>query len=339
MKVYSRRRLPLEPDQRRPPIPWRRLWVLLQPSRRTLLGMAALTVGGSLIGLIPPLALGALVNDLAGGERDTQLLGWAALIGLAVVLEAGAYALADGLYATANASMFRDLRRLMFRGTLRRPPADAGEASGLASRFVSDAQTLEQLTVGALDLGAFGLFELGAALVVLGVLDAWAVLTAGILIVVSAALARLTQRPIASVAQARQEALESLSASLATTIAARLDAERADRRFRVASARVARTEIRLGWLTAACQRAASALAGLGPIAVVVIAAFQGNREAGTLLALYLLAERAFRGAEYLVDLSLNAELVRGAVARCFELVDGPRDSSPVAASRSEPQPD
>src|SRR6266566_276820 len=116
--------------------------------------MASLTVVGSLIGLVPPLALGALVNSLASGHRPGRVAALAALIVAAVLAEAVAYAVSDGLYARATGSLYRELRLLMFEGVLRRPPADAEAASGLASRFVSDAETLEQLTVAALDLGA-----------------------------------------------------------------------------------------------------------------------------------------------------------------------------------------
>jgi hypothetical protein len=54
---------------------------------------------------------------------------------------------------------------------------------------------------------------------------------------------------------------------------------------------------------------------------VVAAAFAGSKQAGTLIAIYLLAQRAFWGFDGFVDLRLGTQSVRGAVARCFELVD------------------
>lgn len=54
------------------------------------------------------------------------------------------------------------------------------------------------------------------------------------------------------------------------------------------------------------------------------AAFAGNHHAGTLISIYLLARRAFWGFDGVVDLSLGTQSVRGAVARCFELVDEAR---------------
>ena len=69
------------------------------------------------------------------------------------------------------------------------------------------------------------------------------------------------------------------------------------------------------------QPSSGAAANLGPIAVVVLAAPEHSFSAGVLISLLLLAERAFQGADSLIDLGLDVELVRGAVGRCFELVD------------------
>lgn len=289
--------------------------------RGTVVGMVSLTAVGSLLGLVPPLALGVLVNRLAHGHHWERVAGWGALIAGAVLVEAGAYVLSDGLYARATARLYRDLRALMFEGVLRRPPADAEGASGLASRFVSDVETVEQLTVAALDLGVLGLFELGAALVALGALDPWAVALTGVLILATSLLARRTQAPAAGAGKTRQEALEAMSRTLAGALAERANPGRARGPFHRAANRVLQAEVRLGWLEAANRHGSGALAALGPVGVVIVAAFQGDYRAGTLLSLYLLAERAFRGADGLVDLSLDVELVRGAVSRCFALVD------------------
>jgi hypothetical protein len=55
--------------------------------------------------------------------------------------------------------------------------------------------------------------------------------------------------------------------------------------------------------------------------VVTLAAFAGTHRAGTLLALYLLAGRVFYGFDGLVDLRLSMQMVRGAIRRCFALID------------------
>lgn len=294
--------------------------------------MVGLTLVGSLLGLVPPLALGALVNGLAQGHHRGRVVTSGGLIAAAVLVEAAAYAISDGLYARASGRLYRDFRLLMFEGVLRRPPSDAEATAGLASRFVSDAETLEQLTVAVLDLGAIGTFELGAAVVALGVLDPWAVAITGGLVIVTGIGARRAQAPIAAAGKSRQEVLEGMSKTLAGALAERADPERARRRFRVAAGRVLRSEVRLGWLRAANRHGSGALTGLGPVAVVVAAALQGGVRAGTLLSLYLLAERAFQGADTLVDLSLDIELVRGAVGRCFELIDGPRPGESTAGA-------
>src|ERR1039458_6171257 len=57
---------------------------------------------------------------------------------------------------------------------------------------------------------------------------------------------------------------------------------------------------------------------------------------GTLIAVYLLAQRVFWGFDGLVDLSLGLQSVRGSVARCFALIDGlsptTGDSLPLPAT-------
>jgi hypothetical protein len=47
------------------------------------------------------------------------------------------------------------------------------------------------------------------------------------------------------------------------------------------------------------------------------------------MAIYLLAQGVFWGFDGLVDLRLDTQSVRGAVARCFELIDAP--AAPVTS--------
>jgi ABC-type multidrug transport system fused ATPase/permease subunit len=366
---------------RRAAIPWRRLLALTLPARRALLGMVALTALGALLGLVPPLAFGALIDDLAGGHHAgaaaLAAAPAAALIVAALLLEALCFALSDGFFAQAVGTLYRELRMLMFKGLQTRPPASAPELAGAASRFVSDAQALQDVVVAPLDTAVIGLFELVSALVTLAVLYPPAALYGAALIALTGLIARRSQAPLGPAAERRQEALEAMSHTLAAELSARLergDAARAGSghaasagpdaeghgaaraahgaaraahgaaraahgaaraahgaaraahlaaagRFHEAVSRVRRREVRLGWLEAANRYGAGAAANLGPIAVVVLAAVAHSFSAGTLLALFLLAERAFQGGDSLIDLGFDLELVRGAVARCFELVD------------------
>ena len=96
-------------------------------------------------------------------------------------------------------------------------------------------------------------------------------------------------------------------------------------------------EVRLGWLRAFNLQGPAVSRSSGPITAVVAAAFLGNHQAGTLMAIYLLAQRVFWGFDGLVDLRLDSESARGAVARCFELIDTPaqpHDETPASARRS-----
>jgi hypothetical protein len=73
--------------------------------------------------------------------------------------------------------------------------------------------------------------------------------------------------------------------------------------------------------------------------VVVLAAFVGTHQPGTLLSLYLLAGRVFYGYDGLVDLRLSMQVVRGAVRRCFALIDLEIPSpAPTTTPASSPTP-
>jgi ABC-type multidrug transport system fused ATPase/permease subunit len=313
------------------PVPWRRVASLLRPIRRGLAGMVSLSVFGSLTGLVSPLALGFLVNTLVeyGDKREAAL--WALAIVGAILTEAAAYVASDLLYARNAAALYRDLRMQMFAGARRRLLAGEEEAGGLTSRFVSDAETLERVTVGALDSGSMLLVELVAAVIALGLLEPVTVGAAAALLAVTTLLARLMQAPTVPAGQHRQEELEGMSRTLARELAGSDDPHASAARFRAAAERLLRAEVRLGLLSAVNRHGSGALAAIGPIAIVTVAAFAGNYRAGTLLSLYLLSGRVFYGFDGLVDLALSMQMVRGAIRRCFQLIDTPEPGNGARA--------
>ena len=69
-----------------------------------------------LIGLVPPLALGALVNALVERKDTAEGALLAGLIGFAILVETVAYVLSDGFYARNAGRLYRSLRLLMFEG-------------------------------------------------------------------------------------------------------------------------------------------------------------------------------------------------------------------------------
>lgn len=289
--------------------------------------MLGLTVGGVLVGLIPPLLLGTLVNHLVEYHDKPEALLLAGLVALALVAEAGAYMASDSMYARNTARLYRNLRIQMFAGALGR--SRRGEdTSGLASRFISDAETIEKITMSVLDMGAMTLVEFVSALVALGLLEPWGVVAVVPLLLGTWVLTRRTQEPAASAGQRRQEELEVMTRSISRELG-RTDDGEASSRFGAAAERVMRAEVRYGWLQALNLQGSGGLAKLGPIAVVVVAAFAGVGHPGTLIALYLLAQRAFWGFDGLIDLSLGTKTVRGAVARCFGLIDTPAEPKPA----------
>ena len=303
------------------PIPWRRVRGLLRPLRRGIAAMVGLTVVGVLIGLIPPIALGLLVDALVEHNDRPEAMMLAGLITLAIILEAAAYVASDAMYARNASRLYRNVRVEMFAGALRRS-GDGGDTAGLASRFISDAETIEQVTMSLIDSGTMLVVEFASALIAVALLQPGAI---GVTIPALAAIwivTRRTQEPAAFAGQRRQEELEAMTGSITRELD-RGDDPEAPGRVRAALERVMAAEIRLGWLRALNLQGSGGLAKLGPIAVVIVSAFLGTQQIGALLSLYLLAQRAFWGFDGLVDLSLSMQSVRGGVARCFELIDAP----------------
>jgi ABC-type multidrug transport system fused ATPase/permease subunit len=312
-------------------VPWRRVAGLLWPLRWGLAGMVGLSAGGVLVGLVPPLLLGVLVDALVehGDKHEAALLSVA--IAGAILVQAIAYVLSDGMYYRNSGKLHRSLRLRMFEGLRRRGRITDEEQSGIPSRFISDVLTVDQITVWMLDNGSMVLVQFISAAVAIGLLEPVALAVIFPMLVAIWVVTRRTQEPAATAGLQRQEELERLTRSIGRELL-EPDETRAMRRFRLAVERVMRAEIRYGWLQAINTQGSGGLAMLGPIAVVVVAAFAGTAQIGTLLALYLLAQRAFSGFDGIVDLSLATKSVRGAVNRCFEYVDAASDerSTPSA---------
>jgi ABC-type bacteriocin/lantibiotic exporter with double-glycine peptidase domain len=82
--------------------------------------MGGLTVSGVLVGFVPPLVLGALVNALVARNATANAALLAGVVALAMLLEAAAYVASDGMYARNASRLYRNVRLQMFRGALRR---------------------------------------------------------------------------------------------------------------------------------------------------------------------------------------------------------------------------
>src|SRR5208283_480059 len=108
-------------------LPWRRLAGLLRPIRGGLVAMVGLSTGGVLVGLVPPLALGVLVNALVERNDRAEAALLAGLIASAILIETVAYVLSDGMYARNVGRLYRSLRLQMFEGVRRAPSIDDEE--------------------------------------------------------------------------------------------------------------------------------------------------------------------------------------------------------------------
>jgi ABC-type multidrug transport system fused ATPase/permease subunit len=305
---------------------------LLRPLRAGLTAMVGLSTLGSLAGLVPPITLGYLINDLVErhGVKPEDAL-WAGLLAGAILVEAAAYVASDGLYARNAGRLYRDLRLRMFDGvTQGRAQQQRIDTEGLPSRFISDVETFEHVTVYMLDTGSMLVVELATALILLGLFEPWAIPVVVPLLAATWLATRHMQAPAATAGRQRQEQLEEMTESLNRELAGVRD-RHARNRFASVAERLLRAEVHLGWVQATNLHVSGALAKLGPIAVVVAAAYSGGYHAGTLLTLYLLAARCFYGFDGLVDLSLGMQSVRGAIHRCLELVGdgGERHTPPL----------
>ncbi len=294
--------------------------------------MVALTVTGVLVGLVPPLALGALVDALIESDDVPEAVVLTGVIVVAICVASGAYILSEGMYARNAGRLSLSLRTHMFEGAILRVQAGQ-DVTGLPSRFISDAETLEQVTLYLLDSGIMMLVSFGMALVAIELLQPWSVVVVAPALVGIWLLTRWMQKPVATAGQNRQEELEKMTNSVSRELVRSTDPQ-ATSRFGSAAEGLMTAEVRLGWLRAINLQGSGGLASLGPIAVVVAAAFVGTRQIGTLISLYLLAQSVFSSFDGLVDLSLGIHGVRGAVARCFEVIDTPRTEADVALTGS-----
>ena len=295
--------------------------------------MLALSVAGVLAGLVPPLALGTLVNALVERRDTVEGALLAGVIAVAVVAEASAYILSDGLYARAVGGLFLDLRTAMLQGL--RALRDRNEqVQGMSARFVSDAETIEQITLSILDSSVMLGVEFVTALIAIAILEPVSLVAMAPLLTMTWLVTRRMQIPVAGASRGRQEALERMTAALDDELNGNL-AGTADPPFLDSARRLRAAEVRLGWLRGANLQGSGGFAKLGPIAVVVIAAFAHAHHPEILVSLYLLSQRAFYGFDGIVDLSLDLNGARAAVNRCFALIDagtGSHDPTAVKAA-------
>jgi ABC-type bacteriocin/lantibiotic exporter with double-glycine peptidase domain len=313
-------------------LPWKRLAGLLKTVRGGLIVMLTLSIFGVLIGLVAPLALGTLIDALVERNDPAEAGILAGVIALSIVAETASYIVSDGFYSKNASRLFRNLRLEMFDGIRRGHALGKDDRAGLPSRFISDAETVG-VSISVLDSGSMHVVELVSALIALGLLAPWTIVVVVPYLCLTWLVTRRMQEPAASAGQSRQEELEHMTKTITHELD-RLNDPEAPQRFKEAVQRLFRVEVHFGWLEAINLQGSGGLAMLGPIAAVVVAAFTGTDKAGVLIALYLLAQRAFGGFDGLVDLSLGLNSVRGAVARCFALIDTPGNAAENVSSAS-----
>jgi hypothetical protein len=117
---------------------------------------------------VPWRRVARLLRPLRWG-REAALLSVA--IAGALLVQAIAYVLSDGMYYRNAGRLHRSLRLRMFDGLRHRAASDDEEQSGIPSRFISDVLTVDQITVGLLDTGSMVLVQFLSAAIAIGLLD------------------------------------------------------------------------------------------------------------------------------------------------------------------------
>ncbi|RMF54410.1 MAG: ATP-binding cassette domain-containing protein [Bacteroidetes bacterium] len=215
-----------EGRERRPPVAlWkamRRILALARPYRGRLLAAIALTLVGSLVWLVVPLGLRALL-DAVFQEGDRAMLNLLALGLLGLFLVQGFFSFAGAyLLGWTGARVVADLRRMVFERLNRLGLRFfAGQRTGdLTSRLTNDVATIREAVTNALvELLSQSLSLIGS--VVLMALLNWR-LTAIVFLIVPAVtlLARLFGRKIRQIAREVQDRLAETTALAEETLLA-----------------------------------------------------------------------------------------------------------------------
>lgn len=282
--------------------------------------------------LIDPLILRSII-DRALGDGDVGAL-WllTGLLGLVFLFRSGFRLVTVWFYSYTGLRVLFDLRRRVFEHALRLSPYFfRGERGGdILARVTADIDMLNQTAaftvVNAVRdsltiVGILGILAWLDPLLTLAFVAAYPVLFA--------ALWRINGRM-------RHEGLAAREAygGLFTVLEERLTGVRVVQEFRrekdaarrhVAASRPwIRTNINLSMLGAGQAALADLVATFAFIVVFLFGgsrALSGQLSLGSLVAYYTLASRLFRPVSGLIDINVNLQTARGALARIFEFLD------------------
>lgn len=148
----------------------------LIPELRPFLGLqvtcAALTIGQSAFGFVPPLILGDIINRLQRGEPINAPLYLAMVVGFALIQGLLGYALGVSTASLGHRFLIRT-RDKLYRHMQSLPLAyfEKNQTGKLVSNVINDAATVQQLITGNLNTMISDFVQLAIVLVALFVID------------------------------------------------------------------------------------------------------------------------------------------------------------------------
>ncbi len=289
-------------------------------------------VAGVVLGLVDPLVLRAIIDRALGdGDRQALLL-LTGVLALVLAFRIGFRLLSTWLYSYSGLRILFDLRSRMFGHVERLSPYFfRGERFGdILSRLTSDIDVLQQAAAHTVVNAA------SDALTVLGILALllWLdpVLTAGLLLAYPLLLILLARvnRDIRDEGRRAREAYGGLFAFLEERLTGmRLVQEHLREKAEArAHVRVSRPLIRSNLalsMFGAWQVALADLVNTGAFVLVFLAGgarvLAGALSVGSLVAYYTLATRLLRPISGLIEVNVDIQVARAALARIFEMLD------------------
>jgi subfamily B ATP-binding cassette protein MsbA len=150
----------------------KRLEPELRPFRGLQVTCAALTIGQSAFGFIPPLLLGNIVNQLQKGEKINAWLYLGYVVGFAIVQGLMGYALGIQTSKLGQSFLVR-IRERLYRHMQGLPLAyfEKNQTGKLVSNVINDGNTVQQLITGNLNTMVSDAVQLLIVLVVLFVIS------------------------------------------------------------------------------------------------------------------------------------------------------------------------
>ncbi len=324
---------------------FRRVLRFAQPYRRMIAGFVATLVVMAVLGLVPPLLLGRIIDHaIAQGDR-AELNVLALTIVVAAFAEAGISLVERSLSSRIGESVIYDLRVSLFDHVQRLPISffTRSQTGALISRMNNDVIGAQRALTGTLGSVVSNVIALGATLVALFVLEWRLTLVALVLLPVFLVPAKRVGRKLASITRESMD----LNASMNTTMTERFNVAGAllvklfgrhdDERdeFGSRAGRVRDIGVRSAFYSRTFVTALTLVGALGTAAVYWIGGqlvISESMKIGTLASMSLLVVRIYAPLTSLTNARVDIMTALVSFDRVFEVLDAPNPLSDRAGA-------